>query len=110
MEDGEYMISLNKENFKQEISEGVSFVDFLGNNCQKCLQFMDGIEQLSQKYSENMKFFKFNVDEDKMFSIKEKVMGLPTIIIYENGVQKSRLMPNNINSLNDIEEFIKKNI
>ncbi|HJD00355.1 thioredoxin family protein [Candidatus Arthromitus sp. SFB-turkey] len=104
------MISLNKENFKQEISEGVSFVDFWGNNCQKCLQFMDGIEQLSQKYSENMKFFKFNVDEDKMFSIKEKVMGLPTIIIYENGVQKSRLMPNNINSLNDIEEFIKKNI
>ena len=104
------MISLNKENFKQEISEGVSFVDFWGNNCQKCLQFMDGIEQLSQKYSENMKFFKFNVDEDKMFSIKEKVMGLPTIIIYENGVKKSRLMPNNINSLNDIEEFIKKNI
>ena len=104
------MISLNKENFKQEISEGVSFVDFWGNNCQKCLQFMDGIEQLSQKYSENMKFFKFNVDEDKMFSIKEKVMGLPTIIIYENGIQKSRLMPNNINSLNDIEEFIKKNI
>lgn len=104
------MISLNKENFKQEISEGVCFVDFWGNNCQKCLQFMDGIEQLSQKYSENMKFFKFNVDEDKMFSIKEKVMGLPTIIIYENGVQKSRLMPNNINSLNDIEEFIKKNI
>ena len=104
------MISLNKENFKQEISEGVSFVDFWGNNCQKCLQFMDGIEQLSQKYSENMKFFKFNVDEDKMFSIKEKVMGLPTIIIYENGVQKSRLMPNNINSLNDIEEFINKNI
>lgn len=104
------MISLNKENFKQEISEGVSFVDFWGNNCQKCLQFMDGIEQLSQKYSENMKFFKFNVDEDKMFSIKEKVMGLPTIIIYENGVQKSRLMSNNINSLNDIEEFIKKNI
>ena len=101
------MISLNKENFKQEISEGVSFVDFWGNNCQKCLQC---IEQLSQKYSENMKFFKFNVDEDKMFSIKEKVMGLPTIIIYENGVQKSRLMPNNINSLNDIEEFIKKNI
>lgn len=104
------MIALNKENFKQEISEGVSFVDFWGNNCQKCLQFMDGIEQLSQKYSENMKFFKFNVDEDKMFSIKEKVMGLPTIIIYENGVQKSRLMPNNINSLNDIEEFIKENI
>lgn len=104
------MIALNKENFKQEISEGVSFVDFWGNNCQKCLQFMDGIEQLSQKYSENMKFFKFNVDEDKMFSIKEKVMGLPTIIIYENGVQKFRLMPNNINSLNDIEEFIKENI
>lgn len=104
------MIALNKENFKQEISEGVSFVDFWGNNCQKCLQFMDGIEQLSQKYSENMKFFKFNVDEDKMFSIKEKVMGLPTIIIYENGVQKSRLMPNNINSLNDIEKFIKENI
>lgn len=104
------MIALNKENFKQEISEGVSFVDFWGNNCQKCLQFMDGIEQLSQKYSENMKFFKFNVDEDKMFSIKEKVMGLPTIIIYENGVQKSRLMPNNINSLNDIEKFINENI
>lgn len=104
------MIALNKENFKQEVSSGVSFVDFWGNNCQKCLQFMEGIEELSKKYADNMKFFKFNVDEDKMFSIKEKVMGLPTIIIYRDGVQVSRLMPNNINSIGDIEEFIKNNM
>lgn len=104
------MIALNKDNFRQEVSSGVSFVDFWGNNCQKCLQFMDGIEELSKKYSENMKFFKFNVDEDKMFSIKEKVMGLPTIVIYKDGAQVSRLMPNNINSIGDIEEFIKNNI
>lgn len=104
------MISLNKDNFKNEISEGKCFVDFWGDNCQKCLQYMDGIEQLSEKYANDMKFFKFNVEEDKMLSIKERVMGLPTIIIYENGVQKTRLMGNNINSINDVEEFIKQNI
>lgn len=104
------MIALSKDNFKQEVSKGVSFVDFWGNNCQKCLQFMSGIEELSLKYEGKMKFFKFNVDEDKMFAIKEKVMGLPTIVIYKDGEQSKRLMPNNINSINDIEEFIKNNI
>lgn len=104
------MIALSKDNFKQEVSQGISFVDFWGDNCQKCLQFMSVIEELSKKYEGKMKFFKFNVDEDKMFSIKEKVMGLPTIIIYKDGEQISRLMPNNINSVNDVEDFIKNNI
>ncbi len=104
------MVSLSKDNFKQELSEGVCFVDFWSNSCQKCLQFMDGVVELSEKYKDSMKFFKFNVDEDKMLCIKEKVMGLPTMIVYENGEQKGRLMPNKINSISDIEEFIKSNI
>lgn len=104
------MIALNKDNFKTEIAEGKCFVDFWSTNCQKCLQFMDGITELSEKYKEHMKFFKFNADDDKMLAIKERVMGLPTIIIYENGVQKTRIMGNNINSVSDVEEFIKQNI
>lgn len=104
------MRELTPDNFKSEVKLGVSFVDFWGDNCQKCKQYMDGIVELSNKYSDQMKFYKFNVDQDKMFSIKEKVMGLPTIIIYENGEQRSRLAPNQINSLNDIEDFIKNNI
>lgn len=104
------MIELSTSNFREHIAEGICFVDFWGESCQKCKQYMSGILSLSEKYASDMKFFKYNVDQDKMFAIKEKVMGLPTIIIYENGNQKSRLMPNQINSLNDIEEFIKKNI
>lgn len=104
------MVELSKENFKQEISEGLVFVDFWGTNCQKCVQLMGDITALSEKYGHNIKFFKFNVEEDKMIAIKEKVMGLPTMVIYENGEQKSRLAPNKINSSKDVEEFIKANI
>lgn len=104
------MIDLSTNNFKESLGTGLAFVDFWGENCQKCKQYMAGIISLSEKYQSSMKFFKYNVDEDKMFAIKERVMGLPTIIIYENGEQKSRLMPNQINSLNDVEEFIKNNI
>ncbi len=72
---------------------------------------MSGIEELAKKYENSgIRFLKFNVDEDKMFAVKEKVMGLPTIVIYEDGIQRSRLVPNDINSIDDIEEFIKKNI
>ncbi len=93
------------------MSSGVSFVDFWGNDYQKCLRFMSGIEELAKKYENSgIRFLKFNVDEDKMFAVKEKVMGLPTIVIYEDGIQRSRLVPNDINSIDDIEEFIKKNI
>ncbi len=104
------MKELNKDNFHSSLKEGLCFVDFWGENCSKCKEYMPGIMELSEKYKDNMNFFKYNVDEDRMFAIKEKVMGLPTIVIYENGTQKTRLAPNKINSLNDIEEFIKENI
>ena len=46
------MIALSKDNFKQEISEGLVFVDFWGTNCQKCVQLMDDIVSLSEKYGD----------------------------------------------------------
>ncbi len=104
------MIELNKDNFKDEVSNGLVFVDFWGNNCQRCINLMDDMHALAEKYSDKLKFFKFNVDDNKMVAIKEKVMGLPTMIIYENGNQKTRLAPNKIESAKDIEEFIKANI
>lgn len=104
------MVELSKENFKEEISNGLVFVDFWGSNCKKCLSLMDDVHALSEKYGDKIKFFKFNVDTDKMMAIKEKVMGLPTMVIYENGNQKTRLTPNKIDTVKDIEEFIKANI
>lgn len=104
------MIELNQDNFKDEVSNGLVFVDFWGSNCQKCLNLMNDINALAEKYGDKLKFFKFNVENNKTIAIKEKVMGLPTMVIYENGNQKTRLAPNKIASSADIEEFIKANI
>jgi thioredoxin 1 len=103
------MIELNKENFEAEVlqSEQSVFVDFWGDKCEICVELMPGVHALEEKYSDKVKFASLNIGGARRTAIAQRVLGLPTMIIYKGGEKVSTLTADKISSLDDVENFIK---
>ncbi len=105
------MLELNKKNFEEEVlnSEGLVLVDFWGDSCEPCKELMPDVEALSEKYGDKIKFTKLNTTKARRVAISQRVLGLPTIIIYRNGEKIEEVNRDNANK-EYIEEAIKKHI
>jgi thioredoxin 1 len=103
------MIELNKENFEVEVlqSERSVFVDFWGDKCEICVELMPGVHALEEKYSDKIKFASLNIGGARRTAIAQRVLGLPTMIIYKGGEKISNITADKISSLDDVENFIK---
>jgi Thioredoxin domain-containing protein len=104
------MIELNKENFEAEViryTEKPVFVDFWGDKCEMCKQLMPGVHGLEEKYGDKIKFASLNTSTARRLAISQKVLGLPTIIVYRNGEKVNSITADKITSLDDIENFVK---
>ena len=82
------MLDLTKENFEAEVlkAEGKVFVDFYGDGCVPCAALMPYVHEYSEKYGDKMKFCSLNTTKARRLAIGQKILGLPVIAIYENGV------------------------
>src|SRR6056297_3016257 len=105
------MLELDKKNFEELVlnSEGYMLVDYWGDACQPCKDLMPDVEDLSEKYGDKIKFAKLNTTKARRVAISQRVLGLPTIIIYRNGEKIEEVNRDNANK-EYIEEAIKKHI
>jgi thioredoxin 1 len=104
------MIELNKDNFDEEVinySEKPVFVDFWGDKCEICKELMPGVHDLEEKYGDKIKFTSLNISTARRLAIAQKVLGLPTMIIYKNGEKAASITPDKISTIDDVENFIK---
>ena len=103
------MIELNKDNFEAEVlqSEKPVFVDFWGDKCEICKELMPGVHGLEEKYADKIKFASLNIGAARRLAIAQKVLGLPTMIIYNGGEKVATITPDKIATLDDVENFIK---
>ncbi|WP_040210345.1 thioredoxin family protein [Clostridium polynesiense] len=105
------MLELNKDNFESEVlnySEKPVFVDFWGDKCEICKDLMPGVHELENKYGDKIKFASLNISSARRLAIGQKVLGLPTMIIYKNGERAKVITPDKISNLADVESFIKE--
>jgi len=103
------MVELNKDNFDTEVlkSEKPVFVDFWGEKCDVCVKLMPGVHGLLGKYSDKIKFTSLNIARARRTAMGQKVLGLPTMIIYKGGEKVAIMTPDKVSSLEDVENFIK---
>lgn len=104
------MLELNKDNFDEEVinyTEKPVFVDFWGDKCEICKELMPGVHDLEEKYGDKIKFASLNITTARRLAIGQKVLGLPTMIIYRNGEKLATITPDKISTLDDVENFIK---
>jgi thioredoxin 1 len=81
------MIELDINNFDSEVTsqEGIVIVDFWGENCEPCNKFMPVYEELSKELADKAKFCKLNTTKSTKLAISQRVMVLPTVVMYKDG-------------------------
>ena len=100
------MLELDKDTFEAEVlqAEGKVVVDFYGDGCAPCAALMPHMHELAQKYGDKLKFCALNTTKARRLAIKEKVLGLPVIAVYEKGQMidsrvKDEARPENVEAM-----------
>ena len=81
------MLDVTKDNFAAEVLEapGKILVDYYGDGCVPCAALMPHVHAFAEKYT-TLKFCSLNTTKARRLAISQKILGLPVIAIYENGV------------------------
>jgi thioredoxin 1 len=85
-------LHLNLDNFEQTISSGKVMVDFWAPWCMPCQSLLPVIDELSNELNGTAVVAKVNVDENKSLAQRFRVMSIPTVVFFVDGVEKERLV------------------
>lgn len=86
------VVTLTSSNYKNEISEGLVFVDFWAAWCGPCRRIAPVLEEISKEYKGSVKIGKLNVDNYKKFAVNLNIEALPTIVVYKDGKEMTRIV------------------
>ena len=95
---------INSENFNQEISKGKVLVDMWAPWCSPCRVISPIVDELSNEVKD-VKFIKLNVDESPDIASQYDVMGIPTLILFNNGKEIKRIV--GLRSKEDLKKELK---
>lgn len=85
------MIELDKDNFDSAVAEGIVLVDFWSESCERCMELMPAIIELDGQFREQVAFCSLNIQGNRRLAIAQKVMGLPSVVIWRDGKRRIHL-------------------
>lgn len=100
------IIKIKEEEFEEKVLKNNKkvLVDFYADWCGPCRMLSPIIEEIA-KENDEYEFVKVNVDDCPEVSRKYGVMSIPTLIVFENGVEKKKTL--GFHSLDEVKEFLK---
>ena len=100
-------VKLTEENFDKEVleSELPVVIDVWGPRCVPCIRLDPYVEQLSEEHSKTVKIAKIVAPEARKLCANLKVMGLPTFLLFKNGVEVERRTGDDLKE-RDIDEMM----
>lgn len=99
------IVTLSASSYSTETAKGLVFVDFWAAWCGPCRRMAPILDEIAKEYKDSVKIGKVNVDNYKKFSIDLGVKVLPTIIVYKDGKEVTRIK--GLVSKDDLVETIK---
>jgi thioredoxin 1 len=67
-------------------------VDFWAEWCGPCRMVGPIVEEIAGEYADKMTVAKLNVDDNPQTAMTYDVMSIPTMIVYQDGVEKKRIV------------------
>lgn len=100
------MVNLTIKNFDEiMLQEKRVVVDFWATWCSPCRMMAPNFSEVSEELGDEFVFAKCEIDDEPTLAKKYEIYSIPTIVIFENGVEIAR----NVGFLNknDLKSFIK---
>ena len=84
------------QNFETEVlnSPVPVLVDFWAAWCAPCRMLAPVVEAIAEQYDGQAKVVKLNVDENTLTSGKYNIKGIPTLLLFKDGVIKEQIVGN----------------
>ena len=81
-------------NWKSEVLDSPIpvIVDFWAPWCKPCLNLTPTIEKLAADYEGKVKVGKMNCDENQEVPGSQRIVAIPTVLIFQGGIEKDRLV------------------
>lgn len=110
-EEEKNMLALDKNKFQTEVLEGQGFilVDYWSDGCEPCKALMPDVEELAAKYEGKVTFAKLNTMKARRLAISQRVLGLPTIVLYKDGQKVDEVTKDDATKAN-IDAMIQKHV
>ena len=83
------ILNVNEEEFRKQVSESdvLVLVDFWAEWCGPCKAIAPILENLQREFTEKIKIVKVNIDENSSLSEEYKIMSIPSLIAFKDGVR-----------------------
>ena len=82
---------LNQNNFNNAIANGTALVDFYADWCGPCRMVSPIVDEIAEERSD-ITVGKVNVDDENGLAMKYGVMSIPTLIVFQDGKEKARIV------------------
>ncbi len=81
------LTKINDANFKAEVEDkgGVALVDFGAAWCGPCRALAPILNNLSESYSGDARFYSVDIDESPEVAAQFEIMSVPTVLIFKDG-------------------------
>ena len=82
---------LNQNNFNNAIANGTTLVDFYADWCGPCRIVSPIVDEIAEEIND-ITVGKVNVDDENALAMKYGVMSIPTLIVFKDGKENTRIV------------------
>jgi thioredoxin 1 len=91
---GKKLSDINEARFEQDVlqSDRPVLVDFGAEWCGPCRMMTPALEAIAERYDENLRVYKVDVDNNEELAARYGIKGLPTLLVFKNGEERERVV------------------